>query len=103
MEDGAGPFSFLRSRLRPELTRRVVALPPGTALDYDEAEWRDAIVVVEQGQVELEAVGGTRQVVGCGDVLWLAALPLRALHNRGAVTAMLVAVSRQPQTATPDE
>ncbi|MFF5179641.1 hypothetical protein ACFY2Q_16605 [Micromonospora sp. NPDC000316] len=95
MDDGEGPFSFLRSRLGPDMGMRVVALPPGGALDYDEADWRDAIVVIEQGQVELEAVSGARQTVGCGDVLWLAALPLRALHNRGAVTALLVAVSRR--------
>ncbi|MGB2567053.1 hypothetical protein ACPFP2_01170 [Micromonospora citrea] len=101
MDDGEGPLSFLHSRLGPDMEMRVVALPPGGALDYDEADWRDAIVVVEQGQVELEAVGGTRQIVGCGDVLWLAALPLRALHNRGAVTATLVAVSRRAHSGPP--
>ncbi|KAB1948726.1 hypothetical protein F8271_01785 [Micromonospora sp. ALFpr18c] len=102
MGDGEGPLSFLRSRLRPDLQLRVVTLPPGGVLDYDEADWRDAIVVVEQGQIELEAVGGTRQTVGCGDVLWLAALPLRALRNRGAVTATLAAVSRRTHPAPPD-
>ncbi|PZF96062.1 cupin domain-containing protein [Micromonospora deserti] len=101
MDDGDGPLSFLHSRLGPDLEMRVVALPPGGVLDYDEADWHDAIVVVEQGQVELEAVGGTRHVVGCGEVLWLAELPLRALHNRGGEPAMLVAVSRRAHSAPP--
>ena len=58
--------------------RRIVSVPPGGALDYDEADWRDALVLVVRGEIEL---GGER--FGRGSVLSLAGLPLRALHNRG--------------------
>ena len=73
--------------------RRIV-VAPGAERAYDEAEWRDAIVVVESGRLELECSGGTSRGFRRGDVLWLIGLPLRALRNRGAVPTVLVVVSR---------
>lgn len=78
----------------PAFVCRAVAVEPGGARIYNEAEWRDAIVVVGCGEIELECVGGSRQRFGRGDVLWLAGLPLRSLHNRRGETTVLVAVSR---------
>jgi hypothetical protein len=78
----------------PEFQVRVIAIAPGHAKRYDEAEWRDALVVVEHGEVELECLGGTRGRFGRGDVLWLVGLPVRALHNRGTRPALMVAVAR---------
>jgi hypothetical protein len=43
-----------------------------------------------RGEIEL---GGER--FGCGSVLSLAGLPVRALHNRGAEPAELVSVRRR--------
>jgi len=74
---------------------RVVAVPPGLARAYDAAEWRDALVLVARGEIELEGVGGGRKCFRRGAVLSLDGLPLRALHNRGAQPASLVAVSRR--------
>jgi hypothetical protein len=76
--------------------RRVVAVPPGGARDYDEADWRDALVLVVRGEIELEARGGRRARFGRGAVLSLAGLPLRAVHNRGSVPAELVTLRRRP-------
>jgi hypothetical protein len=70
---------------------RIVSLPPGGALDYDEEDWRDALVLVARGEIEL---GGER--FGRGSMLSLAGLALRALHNPGAEPAELVAVRRLP-------
>ena len=78
----------------PSFRLRFVAVAPGGTRPYDPAEWRDALVVVERGEIELETVrDGTRRYV-CGDVLWLSGLPLRALRTRGSEPAVLVAVSR---------
>jgi hypothetical protein len=98
MEDdaGRGRLSFLGGRLPPGLELRVVALAPGHRLAYDGAEWRDAVVVVERGEIELECLGGSRRRFGHGDVLCLDGLPLRALHNRGREPVVLAAVSRRP-------
>jgi hypothetical protein len=77
-----------------EFRVRRIIMAPGAEREYDEAEWRDALVVVEAGDVELECNGGSRRGFGRGDVLWLIGLPLRALRNRGAVPTVLLAVSR---------
>jgi len=74
--------------------RRVVTVAPGASRRYLPAEWADALVVVEQGELELEGWDGRRQRLRRGDVLWLARLPLRALHNPGGDDAVLVAVAR---------
>jgi hypothetical protein len=89
------PLSLLQRRLAPQFERRVVVLAPDHRRIYDAAEWRDAIVVVEQGQIELECVDGSRRCFARGAVLCLDRLPLRAIHNRGAAPAALVAVSRR--------
>jgi quercetin dioxygenase-like cupin family protein len=91
---GRGRPVFLGGRVPRGFQIRRIVFPPGAERAYDEAEWKDAIVVVESGKLELECSGGSRRRVGRGDVLWLIGLPLRGLRNRGAVPAVLVAVSR---------
>jgi hypothetical protein len=73
---------------------RMVVVGPGRARPFDDADWRDALVVVERGEIELEWLSGTRQRFGADAVLWLEGLSLRALHNSGPRSAVLVAVSR---------
>jgi hypothetical protein len=90
--------SFLGRPLPPGFRLHVVALAPGHARAYDSAEWRDALVVVERGAIELETVSDGRCPFERGDVLWLNGLPVRALHNRGVEPAVLVAVSRERYT-----
>jgi glyoxylate utilization-related uncharacterized protein len=79
---------------RDPFVERVVELAPATALDYDPAGWRDAIVFVTAGEVELESADGERARFGRGDVLCLAACPLRVLRNPGRVPARLLAIRR---------
>ena len=73
---------------------RAVAIWPGVERAYDEDEWRDAIVFVRRGEVELECLTGERRSFESGHIVWLANLPLRALHNRGDRPALLMVVSR---------
>src|SRR5437870_12974066 len=80
--------------LPPAFRRTVTVLEPGTTRPFDEAEWRDALVVVRRGEIELECLAGCRRAFREGDILFLSGLSLRALHNRGAEPAVLVAVSR---------
>jgi hypothetical protein len=68
----------------------------GAARIYNEAEWRDALVLVARGEIELEAVSGDSRRFGRGSVLCLVGLSLRALRSRGTEPAVLVAVSRYP-------
>jgi hypothetical protein len=92
---GAAYVSFLGRPLPPAFALRSVAVAPGRERAFDEAEWQDALVVVERGEIELEFVGASRHTCARGDVLWLSGLPLRALHNRGTEPALLVAVRRR--------
>ena len=74
---------------------RRVAVAPGCALAYDEADWRGALVVVEQGRIEVEGIGGGRRTFERGSVLWLASLPLRALRNHGPERVVMVTFRRR--------
>ncbi len=78
---------------------RMVELPPGVERASHEAEWRDALVVVGVGEIELECRNGTTHRFARGDLLCLTGLSLRALHNRGDEPALLVAVSRREPDA----
>ena len=68
---------------------------PGTSLPSHDAEWRDAIVMVECGDVELECAAGGRRRFAGGAVLWLAGIDIRVLHNVGVDPVVLVAISRR--------
>ena len=73
----------------------MITLPPGTSRPFDKADWTDALVVLECGELELEALSGCRVRLHPGAIFWLAGLPLRSLHNTGQQPAVLVAVSRR--------
>jgi hypothetical protein len=96
MEDDGAPdrVTFLGRTLPSNFVLGVIVVSPGGRRPYDRDEWRDALVVIEHGAVDLECVLGRRRRFHEGDVLWLAALPLRALHNPGEVPAVLSRVSR---------
>jgi quercetin dioxygenase-like cupin family protein len=93
--------SFLNRELSASFAKRVVTVAPGTSLAYRSEEWRDALVVVESGEVVLECLEEGRRRFPAGAVLWLAGLRLVALHNEGHEAAVLVAVSRR--RAPPDD
>ena len=81
--------------LLPAFVQREVVLAPGAERAYVAAEWRDALVIVEQGSLEVVGFSGACRRLECGAVLWLAGLPLRALRNPGSVNTTIVAISRR--------
>jgi hypothetical protein len=94
-----GPV-LLGHRVPDDFEVRRVVVSPGVERLFVESEWRDAIVVVESGGLELESSTGIRWRFGRGDVLWLIGLPLRALHAYGRTPTVLVAVSRSGKRHT---
>jgi hypothetical protein len=80
---------------------RVVAVAPGGERAYDAADWRDALVLVQRGEIELHGLSGERRAFSSGALLWLDGVPLRALANRGAEEAVLVAIARALPPGTP--
>ena len=73
---------------------RTVTLEPGAFLTYRENDWRDALVTVERGELELVMSCGRSSFFQSGDLLWFQGLPLASLHNRGDEPTVLVAAAR---------
>jgi hypothetical protein len=73
--------------------RRVVELSPGEEAQID-AAWRDAVVFLDAGEVELECAAGESRHFPTGAVLCFAP-PVRLLRNRGSRPARLIAISRR--------
>ena len=94
-------LSLLDRRIGWSFSLRVTVIAPGGARAYDESEWRDALVVLERGEIELESVHGSRRRLDRGAVLWLAGLPIGAIHNPGSEPALLVAVARRARGDPP--
>lgn len=94
-------LTFLNRELPPGCWLHVMTIPPGGSRICRKDEWKDALVVVEVGAVELECIGGARRKFVAGDVLCQFGLSVRALHNRDSEPAVVVAVSRSPQSAYP--
>ncbi|MGH3082350.1 MAG: hypothetical protein ACRDNH_14640 [Gaiellaceae bacterium] len=82
----------------PGFELRAVEVEAGGHRIYHAAEWRDSLVALARGEIELECVDGERRCLERGDIFWLADLPLRALHNPGDGPALLLAVSRRKST-----
>jgi hypothetical protein len=50
---------------------RAITIAPGDVRLYEATEWRDAIVSVERGELELECMSGTCQRFERGSLVWL--------------------------------
>ena len=91
---GDRPFA---GRLPPAFERRVLALAAGTRHRYEPGEWRDTLVLIESGEIELQCAGQPSRRFHRGHLLWLTGLGVSAIHNHGPEAAVLVAVRRRPQ------
>jgi hypothetical protein len=89
-DDATGPEAP-----RTAFARRTIVLDPGTSQPSDESDWHDALVLLVQGDLDLECAAGGRRRFHAGAVLWLAGIDLRALHNVGVEPVVLLAVSRR--------
>lgn len=89
------PFRLLGRRVSSSFVVRVVLLVSGGQRAFDERDWRDALVVVERGGIEIECERGTRRRFSAGAVLCLTGLPLRMLRQCGPDPALLVSVRRR--------
>jgi len=93
---------MLAGRAWPSFVAQTVVIAPGCVVPFDEAQWRDALVVVESGEVELETTTAQRRRFRIGEMLWLTGLPLHCLRNPGAEPVVLKSVCRRPGTGVDD-
>ena len=97
--DGAQePLSFAGRMPSPQFDVHRVTIASGCELAYERSDWADAVITVEEGEIELECCGGTRRRFRSGAVLTFDALPLRTLRNTGSTPALLIGVSRRRPT-----
>lgn len=73
---------------------REIRLAAFSRRPYKAEEWRDALVIVQRGVLELETVNGVRRRFGLGSVLFLEGLRLRTLRNPERSTTVLSSTSR---------
>lgn len=91
----------LRRDLPPTFERWTLVLAPGAERPADAARWAGALVLVEQGRLEVDCRAGGRRTFVAGDLLVLGWLPLCTLRNPGPLPARLVAVRRCDEQPTP--
>lgn len=87
--------TLARVPLPPAFDRLRITLEPGAGRLTEPMAWRDCLVLVEHGTVEVECEGGSRRSFAAGEMLALECLPVRALRNHGPAEARLLAVRRQ--------
>jgi hypothetical protein len=84
--------------LPPGVRRRSLVIPAGSLHAYRPSDWKEAIVMVQRREIELECAGQPPRRFGRGDLLWLGGPGPGALRNRGPGQAVLVVVSKQPRS-----
>jgi hypothetical protein len=87
--------SIFAGRLPASFERRRVVLPPGASRPYVDEEWRDALVTIDSGDLEIECMRGGRRTFAAGDILWFSDLGLKTMHNRGLIPTVLVSITRR--------
>jgi mannose-6-phosphate isomerase-like protein (cupin superfamily) len=95
-------LALFRVPLPEGFCRRVFRVAPGRELGMDATDLRGAIVLVEQGELELECRAGGQRRFGPGSMLAIARLPVARVRSVGRDPLVLVAVSRASPRATDD-
>jgi mannose-6-phosphate isomerase-like protein (cupin superfamily) len=91
--ESAGDALF-RDPLPTGFSKRVMRVAPGLELDLEASGVHDSIVVVEEGEAELECRAGTRRRFGRGSMVTIARPPIARVRSVGPGPLVLVAVSR---------
>jgi hypothetical protein len=92
--------ALFRDPLPAGFSRRVLRVAPGFELGLEADDLSDAIVVVEQGELELECQAGTCRRFGCGSMIPIARLSITHVRSVGRGPLVLVAVSRASPPGT---
>lgn len=84
--DGPVPRSF---------ERHTVTIGAGDELAYIDHDWRDTLIVVSSGEVEVVCAAGGRRRFSSGDMLWFDGLDVRTLRNVGGDQLVIAGVRRR--------
>lgn len=87
-----GPVPF--AERPPGFESGLITIPPGDSVGCD-GLWQDALVVLEEGCIELVTADGDACIFVRGDMLCRELAPRGRLHNIGANPAVLRLVKRR--------
>jgi hypothetical protein len=85
--------ALLRGPLPEGFSRRVFRVAPGLELGLDTRRLPNTIVVVEEGELELQCRAGTCRRFGRGSMIPIGRLPIAHVRSVGSGSLVLVAVS----------
>jgi hypothetical protein len=94
------PLSLLTIALPPWFERRTVTIAVGDELGPHEASWRDELVSIEAGALEIVGPDGTVLHLTAGAVLFLDGIDHVALRATGDVPTVLAAIRRRRDPET---
>jgi hypothetical protein len=94
------PLSLLTIALPPWFERRTVTIAVGEELGPREASWRDELVSVEAGSLDIVSPDGTVLHLTAGAMLFLDGVAHVALRATGDVPTVLAAVRRRRDPET---
>ena len=92
-DESAGDALF-RNPPPAGFSRRVFRVAPGVEVDLDARGVLDAIVLVEEGEIELECRAGTRRRFGRGSIIPITRPPVAHARSVGSCPLLLLSVSR---------
>jgi hypothetical protein len=90
------PLRLLALALPPWFERRVITIEPGETVGAGDSAWRDEIVSVEAGALDIVGPDGAVLHLDRGAVLWLDGVAHVALRGAGEEPTVLAAIRRRP-------
>ena len=98
-DESAGDALF-RNPLPAGFSRRIFRVAPGIEVDLDARGVLDAIVLVEEGEIELECLAGMRRRFGRGSIIPITRPPVARARSVGSCPLLLLSVSRTALTGS---
>jgi hypothetical protein len=92
-DESAGDALF-RTPLPAGFSRRVFRVASGLEVDLDARGVLDAILLVEEGEIELECRAGMRRRFGRGSIIPITRPPVAHARSVGSCPLLLLSVSR---------
>lgn len=86
---------FVTARDLPGCRSTLRTIQSADSIDYDEAEWIGAVVVVMSGRLRLECWSGEGASFDEGAILFLTGLDLRQITNPGLAPVVVKSIRRE--------
>jgi hypothetical protein len=93
---------LVRTDLPAAFERRRLVLASGVGATTGPGPWAGALVLVEQGRLEVDCAASGQHVFGPGEILVLGSLPVVSVRNVGRTAVRLTIVHRRDEALPGD-